>query len=139
MADSGVDWHHQRISLEIADASAEVIQRTLIRLEQETKLQIVENDQVDTGFMLNTVYWRTPVAGTYGGQTWADGVYQNQAGQAVTREKAPEAPLASGAAGLFGVAALYAIYQEMIRPFIWPALQRVAARTAGATIRLEDL
>jgi hypothetical protein len=100
------------------------------RIDGQTKLNIVANDQVDTGFMVNSVYFATEEGSSYG-ETDEAGLFPNRQGDLVAREMAPEAPLPDNFAALVCVGASYAIYQEMVDPFLYPALVQVAGEAGG--------
>lgn len=130
-----VNWYADAVYIALDKAEDALAEQVLILLDEEVKLAINRNDQIDTGFMINSAYWRTRNRSTYGG-TWETGRYKDREGDPVARGRAPEAEL-GGALGVFGVAAEYAIFQELLQPFLWPALQRVAARTSRISITVE--
>lgn len=133
MAGKGkVDWYAEDVVLKLEQTTRRGLEQLAAYIDGETKLQIVDNDQVDTGFMVNSVYHKSD-----GGSTYADanqtGDYINQDGDLVERELAPEADLPPEYDALVCVGANYAIFQEMEQPFLYPALLK-GAQQAKAII-----
>jgi hypothetical protein len=86
------------------------------QIEGQTKANIVANNQVDTGFMLNSVYSVTPGGSTYG---------ETGSGNA-ERTIAPEVSVNEGAA--VAVGAEYAAFQEAKKSFLIRAVETVATQ-----------
>ena len=108
---------HVEVVLE--EATGEVLKQLAYRIVERTQGNIRSNDQIDTGFMVNSVY---PV--------WQDGSgfgsAQAQARAMADREMIDE-QLEDGASAAVVVGANYAIYQESANPFLYPAAQAAAA------------
>ena len=111
------------------DATAQVLNALALQIEGQTKANIVENNQVDTGFMLNSVYSVTPVGSTYG-DTNPSGTELSPINGYVERTIAPEVKVADGGAAV-AVGADYAVYQEAKQSFLLRAAETVAQQ-AGA-------
>lgn len=134
MAKNGqVDWYGQDVILAIETATRRGLEALAAVIDGQTKINIVANDQVDTGFMVNSVYYASEATSTY---NTADpsGNYPNKRGDLVQREMAPEAKLIDEALALVCVGANYAIYQEMATPFLYPALL-AGVSMAGGTLQ----
>lgn len=127
--DAEVKMYLDRVEVRIEDATEQSLHAVALQIEGATKVQIVQNDQVDTGFMLNSVYVETRVGSTKS-QTWADGAYVDKGGDLKAVAKAPTPELPEKTAMVI-VGALYAIYQEMLYPFLRPAAQLVAGQVKG--------
>ncbi len=99
-------------------------------LVKQTRSNIEENDQVDTGFMRASTYYVVQAPkmarhSTYN-ETWADGEYfSRRSGKMEKREKAPEESLIEGAMGLVCVGAIYAQEQELKQSFLYKAAEDV--------------
>lgn len=125
-----VDWYVEDVILQVEKATQRSLEAVAARIDGLTKINIATNDQVDTGFMVNSVYFATAEGSTYSDAD-ADGLYSNSQGQMVEREKAPEAPLPPEYDALVCVGANYAIFQEQQQPFLYPALLQAAAEAEG--------
>lgn len=101
-----------------------------LEIEGQAKINIQANKQVDTGFMVNSVYTASdkgvsniPASGE---------THSKKEGRTVKRNAAPaEQPPENGT--LVGVAAEYALYQEVDNAFLYPAAETVA-NSRGAKI-----
>lgn len=127
-----VKWYGDEVRLKIKNATAKMVTEAAFLIEGQTKVNIRNNGQVDTSFMMNTVY----AIGPENAHTAVDksGKYYSSAEQRqVERRAAPlQAPPEDG--GIVGVAAEYAIYQEARIPFLYPAVETVAAIMAGEIV-----
>lgn len=99
------------------------IEKVAFQVEAQTKANIQENGQIDTGFMLNSVYAVTDSGSTYDA-TDPSGFYMNQGGEGQERSRANQIGL-QGADAAVAVAADYAIWQELRRSFLWRSVQSV--------------
>lgn len=120
-----VNWYKETVLLEVKDSNRDLLATVAAFIEGQAKINIVANDQVDTGFMLNSVYWRIGSRTTYS-STWSSGVYEGSR-SAGERRIAPQAELGE-AEGYVAVGAEYAIFQELLQPFLYPAVQAAAAQ-----------
>lgn len=123
-----VDWFEEDVFLYVEGQTARALEALAAHIDGLTKINIVQNDQVDTGFMLNSVYFATRNGSTYADDS---GVQVNRAGNFVERHMAPEAPLPPAYDALVCVGANYAIFQEQQQPFLYPALLQAAAEAEG--------
>jgi len=123
---SKLNWYKERVML-VANQAVN-IKGLALQVEAHARQNIVDNDQVDTGFMLNGVYAVFKDGDTFG-QTSPSGQYQNKAGQMVNRRAIPPAPLPNQAQAAVAVGADYAIYQELANSFLYKALEQTAGET----------
>jgi len=135
-----VNWRLDKVKATLKDANEEVLKKFAYRIVQRTQENIRDNDQIDTGFMVNSIY---PI--------WKDGSdYASVRAQASSHRTgmksgrsagdeermAPEARLEEKASAAVVVGANYAIYQESRLPFLWPAAERSAAEFGGTAERI---
>lgn len=127
--DYELKWYRDHVKVTLQDATEAVLKALAYRITERTQLNIRDNDQIDTGFMVNSIY---PV--------WKEGSEYNQArneaeqhttdrdGRTVDHsgDMAPEVGLESGAGAAVVVGANYAIYQEARQEFLYPAAQAAA-------------
>ena len=118
-----VRWYGRQFQALLDGAEERILRKAAFQCEAHAKVNIAANDQIDTGFMMNTAYVATPREDTYG-QTKADGEYAGaKTGQAKHVEKAPKRSV-SGAKAIVAFAANYAIFQELSQPFLFKALEQ---------------
>lgn len=117
-----VKWYGDEVKrLILNQAMPEMIAAAALLVEGQTKVNINQNGQVDTGFMVNSVYAVGPGVNTYGPA-------------AIAGKLANGAAVPTPAGAVVGVAAEYAIYQEERLPFLYPALETVAGRMGGQIV-----
>lgn len=125
-----INWYSDKVEVHFADVSRRAMEAVAALIDQQAKINIVTNDQVDTGFMVNSVYFRSKEASSYGAA-------KSATASLPTKSKglnlAPMAELPEGYEALVCVGANYAIFQEMANPFLYPALLKAAGQ-AGGTI-----
>lgn len=117
MTDIRVDWYAEDLLAVAAEMTQQAADELALEIEGQTKLNIRHNDQIDTGFMLNSVYTVSRTSDTYAA-TQADGRYAG-----ARREKAPKLSLPADVLALVAVAAVYAVYQESDRSFLYRAAE----------------
>ena len=108
----------------------DMITALAFQVEGQAKINVRENGQIDTGFMLNSIYTVAPEGNTYR-QAWQTGDYKGQAGDTEHRELGEQMPAKLNAA-LVVVGAEYGLFQETRNSFLYRALSQVAAATPGA-------
>lgn len=118
-----LSWNKEKVML--AAQKGLDIEGIAFQVEAHAKQNIVDNDQVDTGFLLNSVYVIFPDRDTFG-ETLSPGEYANRAGQLVKRDIAPPPPLPKSVKAAVAAGADYAIYQEIAMPFLELALYQTA-------------
>ena len=109
------------VRMRVEDATEEALHALALEVEGKSKVNIVNNDQIDTGFMLNSVYVESRRGSTFGG-TWP-----GDESIKAPRHRIPKVYASTAVI----VGAIYAIYQEMMNPFLRPAGVDVAARVKG--------
>jgi len=109
MAQSSNNW--DKIARAIKPAAKAVVRKVAFDAEGQIKAQITANDQIDTGFMRNSVYVVTSEESTYKGG-------ENALSETVKPSNELEAYVA--------VAAEYAAYQNyLFQAFFEPGMERV--------------
>jgi hypothetical protein len=128
-----VKWNGRQLKLRVAAAQELMVDKAAFMVEAECKMNIQANQQIDVGFMLNSVYAITPRRNAYAG-AWKSGRYFSaRQGQMARRDLAgPQNPPREGA--VVAVGAIYALYQELKMPFLYPALVKVAASMGGQVV-----
>ncbi len=117
----------------VEGATEEVLKKLAFRIVERTQLNIRENDQIDTGFMVNSVYpvWKEG-SGYEGAANEAEAHNVRKTGEVVKGIRmAPEEQLPEDAAAGVVVGANYAIYQEVLNAFLYPAAEAAAAEFGG--------
>ena len=122
-----VNWYGDQVRLVIAQASQAVLEQAAFTIEGAAKENIVANDQVDTGFMLNSAYTVLPGRSTYAAAKAAAEAQNPDA------TMAPEQSLPDGAGAAVSIGAAYAAYQEVQRPYLYPAVE-TAQRAVGGIV-----
>ena len=107
-----VKWYGARLQKMLDGAEDRILRKAAMQCVAHAKVNIVQNDQVDTGFMLNSGYMATEREDTYG-QIRGDG------------DKAPKRTAGKHRA-IAAFAANYAIYQEASRSFLYKSLEQTA-------------
>lgn len=132
MANKGgeVRLHLDHVLLKVAAASDRALEAVALQIEAQTKVNIQQNNQIDTGFMMNSTYVVTRERNTFD-QTDASGDQFNRYGELVKRRTVPPQPLPGHARAACVVGAEYAIYQEAKKPFLYPASVTVASQVKG--------
>lgn len=131
MAKGGeVKFYLDHVLIKCAAASDRALEAAALQIEAQTKVNIQRNNQIDTGFMMNSTYVVTPRMSTYD-QTTPSGTEYDRFGRIVERNIAPEAPLPDNARAAVVVGAEYAVYQEDQKPFFYPAAESVAQQIKG--------
>lgn len=126
MAEVRMYLDHVRTTLK--DATRQVLDQYALQTAARTKLNIQQNGQIDTGFMLNSVAAITS-SGIQGEQD-PSGVYENKAGEQVLRILAIRPELGDAQAAVW-VGAEYAIWQELRRSFLYAAGMLTAIEFGG--------
>lgn len=119
-----VDWFAEEVMLVIEGVTAAGLESAAFSVEGRAKLNVFANDQVDTGFMVNSIY-----AAGQRKSSYAVSIGQAQAANPEPLPLPPERPPKGGA--VVAVAADYAIYQEMQNSFLYRALEQEAKEVGG--------
>jgi len=120
-------WYGNQVLAEVQVAKDAILAELAFAIEEEAKVNINRNNQIDTGFMLNSTY--TVVTGQ-----------RSSFGTARTKAKAKNKKAEMGSevsapkdGAVVAVGANYAIYQEVKKSFLYTAGQTVA-RKSGSII-----
>jgi len=135
MSEEGVEvrMYLDHVKVTVKEATEEVLKALGFRIVERTQLNIRENDQIDTGFMVNSVYpiWKEG-SGYEGAASEAAQYNVRKTGEVVGGIRmAPEEHLPEDAMAGVVVGANYAIYQEEINPFLYPAAEQAASEFEG--------
>ena len=125
-----VNLRLDHVNVIVEKATEEALAALALQIEGQAKANIADNDQIDTGFMMNSVYTITRRDSTYNAAD-PSGKYTNKAGESVGRKLAPEERLPSDATAGVIVGASYAIYQEQSDSFLFKAAEQVAQQAGG--------
>jgi hypothetical protein len=132
---SNVRWYGAQVNRAISADAARVLDRVAFSIEAQAKVNITDNAQVDTGFMRNSVYTVSAQRNTFASVD-ATGNYQSRkTGRTVQRAATPNPPDPPEGGAIVGVAAEYAIWQELQQAFLWPAVESVATNFDGIATR----
>ena len=119
------------VLLKVSAASDKALTAVALQIEAQVKANIQRNGQIDTGFMLNSTYTVSKKSSTYNHAN-TTGLYTDKKGKTSVRALAPEQELPEHASAGTAVGAEYAIYQEDIKPFLYPAAETVASQVKGS-------
>jgi hypothetical protein len=128
VASAQVNWYGEQVILRVKGATRELLARLALQGEQLAKENIQANNQIDTGFMLNTVYSMGP--GGAASPVWESGQYTDKAGKLVQRRGGTPAPVGPDEAAV-GCVAEYAVYQELANSFLYRAMELLASDAGG--------
>lgn len=126
MAQADVVFYLDKILVKVQEAEGQILEALAHQIEGQAKANIVDNDQVDTGFLLNSIYVATGQGSNYG-QAKSEAKGKNpSAGMAAEMDAGQgQAAVVAGAE--------YAIFQEARKSFLFRAAEQVATQ-AGATV-----
>lgn len=130
-----VKSYRPQVLMVVKDATDEELLALAFQIEAQAKVNIQGNGQIDTGFMLNSVY----AAGKDGASTYQTtrptGNYKSRkSGQSESRKRAPARKVPEKASAIVAVGAEYAIHQETRKSFLYQAMQSVADGRPGASV-----
>lgn len=129
-----INWYIEDVRLAVANATSEMLRAVALQVEGQTKINITENGQVDTGFMRSSTYVSGLGLSDYG-ETQPSGVYMSEkTGATGERRIMPEVLDAGEGAIAVVVGAEYAIHQEMRDSFLYRGAEMVAGSLAEATM-----
>ena len=115
-----VRWYEREFEAAMRAVEDEVLDKAAATCAGQTAINIRNNDQIDTGFMLNSTYMVSAKNDTYSGVP--------RTGK--NREAAPVADRKEHES-ICAVAANYAIFQEFTQSFLYAALQATARQFGG--------
>jgi hypothetical protein len=121
--------HLDHVKVILNEATEETLLKLAYRIVERAQMNIRDNNQIDTGFMVNSIYpiWRDG-SGYENARNKAEQQNTDREGHFVDHQNdmAPEIDLPQDAAAAVVVAAIYAIYQEARMPFLYPAAEGAA-------------
>lgn len=126
-ADGEAKLYLDQVKLTVKGATQQALEALAFEVEGQAKINIQQNGQVDTGFLLNSVYTITPASSGFAAA-------QSAAALRAPRSMAPAPQVGEGAAVVVG--AEYAIYQEIRKAFLYPAGVKVAQQAGGKAERV---
>lgn len=130
MTDAQVRWYEQDAILYFGEKERKLLSKLALQCEAFAKINIQQNGQIDTGFMLNSTYAITPTESRYG-ETWESGEYKSSSGgKSVERRRVESLPQPRDSAAVH-CAAEYAIYQEIRQSFLYRALEQLQEAFGG--------
>lgn len=117
-----LNWRGNQVLAEVKVAKMAILAEIAFAIEAEAKVNINRNNQIDTGFMLNSAYTVTGQDSSFGAAR-AKAKARNKKAEMGSEASAPK----DGA--VVAVGANYAIYQEVKKSFLYKAGQTVAKKT----------
>jgi hypothetical protein len=124
-----LEWHGREAMIHIDGLTADGLAAVVLQIAVEAKINVTNNNQIDTGFMRNSIYTVLPDGESDYATNPKSGTYRSPTAGTVQREAAPEVglPDSDGITAVVACAAEYALYQEIAQPFMWPAVQQAQA------------
>lgn len=126
--------YRPQVMIKIKNITEKELEAFAFQVEAQTKVNIQQNGQIDTGFMLNSVYTRTKSGESTYNDTETSGLYISKDLRDVEREIAPEREIPGKATAIVAVGAAYAIYQEQQQSFLFAAAETTASGRPGAEV-----
>lgn len=139
MSEVKITSHKKDVLVKLEKATDEMLEKLAIQGVGLTRVNIRENGQIDTGFMVNSVFHIAPGGrSTYSeaeaeakSKTWSEkrGVSVDHSDDMAPEPRLPDPHMAAICVG-----ANYAIYQETQNAFLYPAAEELA-KLAGGVIQ----
>jgi hypothetical protein len=130
----GTSYKHD-VTLRLEKATDEILTALALQGEGLAKVNIRDNGQIDTGFMMNSVFTITPKGSNYGDAKAAAGrsYRSSKTGAAVDHsdDLAPEPRLPDPHSAAIAVGANYAVYQENQNSFLYRAVEQLRGQAGG--------
>ncbi len=140
MPDAEVYLRLDHVLITVRKASQKALEAVAFQTEGRAKVKVRENDQIDTGFMLNSLYTVTPKSTGYSSAKGAAETLtkSRRTGGEVDHsgDMAPEQRLPDGVAAAVVVGANYAIYQEVKQSFLYAGAEEAAKEAGGICERV---
>ena len=135
-----VDLYLDHVKVVVNEATMEVLKALAFRIAGRAQVNIRTNNQIDTGFMVNSIYpiWSNGSNFREALEAAAAQTTSSKTGRSVDHsEDMSEEPTkpTKDAAGVV-VGANYAIYQESIQPFLYPAAEAAAQEFGGEASKI---
>ena len=115
-----VIWYGDEVGAEIRDGLKDALYAMALQVTALSKVNIQQNGQIDTGFMLNSAYAVGP-----------DGQNSYAPPSIPDRRAAPMQSPNDDLEAIAGHSAEYTLYQEVKIPFLEPALEKVRSDAPG--------
>lgn len=135
--DSKITWRLQHVLVKIAESNKAALGAVALQIAGEAKVKIQANRQIDTGFMLNSVYAVTNTSDGYGQAKSEAETHDYSAKEKrrvdVGKRMAPPRALGAGDTALVVVGANYAAEQEARQSFLYAAAEKVG-KEVGAIV-----
>lgn len=128
-----LSWARRQV-LDYAQALTDrVVTEYAFLVEGQAKINVRENGQIDTGFMMNSIYTVSPGVYTYR-RAWPTGVYISRRTGRAARRIMPTPMAAPPHRALVAVGAEYGLQQEIRNSFLYRALYMVGANAPDVSI-----
>ncbi len=133
MANKGgeVKLRLDHVLVKVKERSETYLEAVALQIQAQAKVKIQQNGQLDTGFMVNSVYTLSKRGDTYSSANQS-GSYVGKNGKQAVRKIAPKATLPSNAKAATVVGADYAVFQEEKKSFLFAASEIVANELKGS-------
>ena len=129
-----VNWYGEDVKLLIRDVNMRGLIAIGYRIEEQTKINITDNQQVDTGFMRNSVYVSAPKEDSFS-QTWDTGEYKSdKTGYMAFRAAWDKIDPPDKRTVVVVVGAEYAVFLELQNSFLLKAVEQVSGMIAESEI-----
>lgn len=131
---SEVNWYGEEIKLIVKGATRKILDELALVGEGLAKINIAANNQIDTGFMLNSVY----SVGSNGvnNEPAEEQIMRDKTGEWVLRQRGNVVSSVPDDEAVIACAASYAIYQEMRQSFLYAALEKLQSDGQGVIERI---
>jgi hypothetical protein len=124
-----INWYEEEVRLIVQDASDAILTALAFQGEAYAKVHVQENGQIDTGFMLNSIYG-------FGPEGDRRAAALGEALAKAVKDFAPPIKPEDERGGGIHAAAEYAIYQEMKNSFLYRALEDLVKITPNIVIEV---
>lgn len=133
-----VNLYLEKVIVKVANATDESLNKIAQQISGYAKRNIRENEQIDTGYLMSSIYAVSQVGGSGYAAALAEARTKTQSSKTgktvdVSRRMAREERLPKSASAAVVVGANYAIYQELVKPFLYPAAEQ-GARDGGGIV-----
>lgn len=126
-----IEWHEPEVRALVEARGNRALTKLAFQVLGQAKINIQQNGQIDTGFMLNSGYVITDSQDTFFDVEPAGYFESKRTGNTVWRETVETPPPREPGEAIVGFAADYALYQELDISFLHAALEVVAAQAGG--------
>lgn len=134
MAQVEINWYEEDVLLAVEGLTDQVLAELAFQGVALAKANVQSNGQIDTGFMLNTIY-AIPPQGAPSDRGWESGEYESRkTGLVAPRERVNSPPKLEPHTAAIHCAAEYATYQETRASFLYKAVEQLQ-KIAGGVIQ----